>query len=164
VAQWLPLIRRHALVEMCLFSNPPMGLEMQYLAGGTRRQSLRWICQLVSAFSYSVQLGTTKNKLCFLHTNTIGRSSDNYVRRHVRGIRRPQVIRAPLSQKHYREYFNAVDINDRDNADYSTSICTIRYYIRLLCWSLDRVIHTLYVIVCECARAGIGKPKWKKYI
>jgi hypothetical protein len=104
----------------------------------------------------------------FLHTNTIGRSSDNYVRRHVCGITGRQVIHAPFSQKHYREYFNAVDINDRDSADYSTSIRTITirycYYIRLLCWSLDRVIHTLYVIVCECAKAGIGKPEWKKYL
>jgi hypothetical protein len=100
----------------------------------------------------------------FLHTNTIGRSTDNFVRRHVRGIRGRQVIRAPLAQKHYREYFNAVDMNDRDSADYSTSIRTIRYYIRLLCWSLDRVIHTLYVIICECAKAGIGNPALKKYL
>jgi hypothetical protein len=68
-----------------------------------------------------------------------------------------------MSQKHYREHFNAVDINDRDSADYSTSIRTIRYYIRMLCWSLDRVIHTCYVVVCECAKAGIGPVEWKKY-
>jgi hypothetical protein len=105
-----------------------------------------------------------KKQVMFLHTNTIGRSSDNYVRRHVRGVRGRQVILAPFCQKHYREYFNAVDINDRDSADCSTSIRTIRYYIRLLCWSLDRVIHTLYVIVCQCAKAGIGKSEWKKYL
>jgi hypothetical protein len=74
------------------------------------------------------------------------------------------VIRAPLSQKHYREHFNAVDINDRDSADYSTSIRTNRYYIRMLCWSLDRVIHACYVVVCECAKAGVGPSDWKRYL
>jgi hypothetical protein len=105
-----------------------------------------------------------KKQVMFVHTNTIGRSYDNFVRRHVRGQQNRNVIRAPLSQKHYREHFNAVDINDRDSADYSTSIRTIRYYIRMLCWSLDRVIHTCYVVVCECAKAGIGPSEWKKYL
>jgi hypothetical protein len=105
-----------------------------------------------------------KKQVMFLHSNTIGRSYDNYVRRHVRGQQNRNVIPAPFSQKHYREFFNAVDINDRDSADYSTSICTNRYYLRMLCWSLDRVVHTCYVVVCECAKADVGPPEWKHYL
>ena len=38
----------------------------------------------------------------------------------------------------------------------STTIRTNRYYIRILCWVLDRVLHTLFVIVCYCTTADIG--------
>ena len=115
-------------------------------------------------FYIQVTTWRDKKQVMFIHTNTIGRSINNFVRRHVRGERQRNVIRAPLAQKHYRENFNAVDINDRDSADYSTSIRTVRYYIRMLCWSLDRVIHACYVIVCECAKSEIGLPEWKKYL
>jgi hypothetical protein len=54
-------------------------------------------------------------------------------------------------------------INDCDSADYSISICINRYYLRLLCCSLDQVVHTCYVIVWKCAKAGIGPVEWKKY-
>jgi hypothetical protein len=62
------------------------------------------------------------------------------------------------------EVMSVVDINDRDSADYSTSIRTNRYYLRMLCWSLDRVIHACYVVVCECAKAGVGPSDWKQYL
>ena len=71
-------------------------------------------------------------------------------------------IDGPRTQAEYREHFNAVDRNDRDSSDFSTSIRTNRYYIRLLCWCLDRVVHTVYVVVCWCADSQ-GLKKWKKY-
>ena len=40
---------------------------------------------------------------------------------------------------------------------------TIRYYLRIFFWQLDRVVHTCYVVVCYLAAAGIGDPKWNKY-
>jgi hypothetical protein len=96
---------------------------------------------------FFIQCTTWKDKkqVMFLHTNTIGRTKDNHVRRHIRGQRDRNVIRAPLSQATYVEWFNAVDRNDRDSADYSTTIRTNRYYIRILCWALDRVLHACYV-------------------
>jgi hypothetical protein len=115
---------------------------------------------------FCIQCTTWKDKkqVMFLHTNTIGRSKEDYVHRHVRGQRERQKIRVPQSQKQHRTYFNAVDCNDRDSADWSTTIRTTRYYIRILCWGLDRVIHTCYVIICECAKGDIGPPEWKKYL
>jgi hypothetical protein len=115
---------------------------------------------------FFIQCTTWKDKkqVMFLHTNTIGRSKDNHVRRHVRGQRDRNIIRAPLCLDTYSEWFNAVDRNDRDSADYSTTIRTNRYYILILCWALDRVLHACYVIVCECAKAGIGPVRWKRYL
>ena len=115
---------------------------------------------------FFIQCTTWKDKkqVMFLHTNTIGRTKDNHVRRHVRGQRNRNVIRAPHCQGTYVNWFNAVDRNDRDSADYSTTIRTNRYYIRILCWALDRVVHACYVIVCECAKSDIGPVRWKRYL
>jgi hypothetical protein len=115
--------------------------------------------------TYYIQCTTWKDKkqVCFLHSNAIGRSTTHTVRRHSRGQRERRVINAPNSQQRYADNFNAVDRNDRDSSDYSTTIRTTRYYLRIFCWALDRVIHTCYVVVCALAVAGIGNPEWKKY-
>ena len=56
---------------------------------------------------------------------------------------------------------NGVDRNDRDSADYSTSIRTNRYYLRIFCWGLDRVVHAVYVVVCFLAKGDVGKKNGK---
>jgi len=59
--------------------------------------------------------------------------------------------------------YNAVDRNDRDSADYSTTICTNRYYLRIFFWALDRVIHAVYIVVCFLIKSDIGQKEWKWY-
>ena len=56
-----------------------------------------------------------------------------------------------------------MDRNDRDSADYSNTIKTVRYYLRIFCWVLDRVVHTVFVVVVSLASVNVGKPEWKKY-
>ncbi len=58
---------------------------------------------------------------------------------------------------------NGIDWNDRDSRDYSTSIHTNRWYIRIFCFALDRVVHALHTIMTFLAQQGIRKPEWKKY-
>ena len=131
---------------------------------GWFREAVLELCDRGRKFYIQCTTWKDKKQVMFLHTNTIGRTKDNHVRRHIRGQRDRNVIRAPLSQATYVEWFNAVDRNDRDSADYSTTIRTNRYYIRILCWALDRVLHACYVIVCECAKANIGPTRWKRYL
>jgi hypothetical protein len=73
-------------------------------------------------------------------------------------------IAAPQAQQDYVKYFNVVDRNDCDIADYSTSIRTNRYYLCIFGWILDRVIHMMYVVVCYMAKSGIQKDKWGGYL
>eukprot|EP00984_Skeletonema_dohrnii_P004810 scaffold1689_cov99-Skeletonema_dohrnii-CCMP3373.AAC.1 len=115
---------------------------------------------------YYVQCCSWKDKkqVCFLNSNEIGYSDGTTVRRHRRGKRMRELINAPNTAVEYALYYSAVDKNDRDSADFSTSIRTNRYYIRIFCWSLDRVVHAEYVIVCFCYKMGIGKEEWKKYL
>ena len=86
------------------------------------------------------------------------------VKRHVKGQPMRIEIDGPRAQAEYVKFFNAVDRNDRDSADYTTSIRTIRYYIRIFCRALDRVIHTCFSVVLYCVGLGIGNPDWSKYM
>jgi len=58
---------------------------------------------------------------------------------------------------------NGVDRKDRDSRDYSTSILTILWHLRIFRWAMDRVVHAQHSIVVFLAEQGIGKPEWKKY-
>ena len=86
------------------------------------------------------------------------------VQRHVRGKRTRDTIVAPQAQADYVANYNAVDRNDRDSADYLTTIHTNRYYLRIFCWALDRVIHAAYVVVCFLIKSDIGQKQWKRYL
>jgi hypothetical protein len=57
---------------------------------------------------------------------------------------------------------NGVDRNDRDSADYTTSIRINRWYLRIFFWVLDRVIFSCYIIAVYLAASGL-KPAWNKY-
>ena len=57
-----------------------------------------------------------------------------------------------------------MDRNDQDSADYLMTICTNRYYLRIFCWALDRVIHAVYVVVCFLIKGDVGQEQWKWYL
>ena len=108
---------------------------------------------------YYIQCTTWRDKkqVVFLSSNNVGPTSGLSVRRSSKGKAERDTINSPRAQKDYVEFFNAVDKNDRDSADWSTSIRTNRYYLRIFCWALDRVVHTTYVIVCALSDCGVGK-------
>jgi hypothetical protein len=46
------------------------------------------------------------------------------------------------------------------------TIRTNRYYLRIFCWALDRIIHALYVIVCELHKRSTTDQfggEWPEY-
>ena len=102
--------------------------------------------------------------MTFISNCEVGFSNGYSVKRHVRGKQDQEIINGPCDQAEYINFMNAVDRNNRDSTDFSTSIQTNRYFIRIFCWGLDRVVHTAYVVVCFLARKDIGNPEWKKYL
>ena len=77
------------------------------------------------------------------------------VQRRVRGKRIRDTIAAPRAHADYVANYNAVDRNDRDSVDYSSTIRMNQYYLRFFCWALDRVIHTAHVVVCFLIKSDI---------
>ena len=50
-------------------------------------------------------------------------------------------IAGTIAQKYYAAMMGTVDRSDQDGVNYSTKIITYRFYRRILCWLLDRVVH-----------------------
>ena len=114
---------------------------------------------------YCIQCTTWRDKkqVVFLSTNRIGASEGLFVKRGRKGKRQRDTIPGPMAQLDYSTNFNAVDRNDRDSADYSTTIRTARYFLRIFCWALNRAVHTCFTVVIYLAAACIGKENWKTY-
>jgi hypothetical protein len=69
--------------------------------------------------------------------NKVGASYGTMVHGRGRGKSTSTEIAVPQAQQDYVKYFNAVDCNDCDSADYLTSICTTLYYLQNFGWILD---------------------------
>ena len=109
---------------------------------------------------YHIQCTTWKDKkrVTFLHSRLVQNDGDTKVKRHVKGKRLRIDLNAPPIQPEYVKYFNAVDTNDHDSADYSVSIRTNRWYLRVFLWLVDRVVFSCYLILCYS-----NKDVWKRY-
>jgi len=71
-------------------------------------------------------------------------------------------IDAPAIVAEYSANMGGVDRKDRDSADYTTSIRTTRYYLRIFFWILDSIVHAMYVIACEYASSS-NNTEWMEY-
>ena len=78
---------------------------------------------------FRLPLGEIRSKFVFLSSNGVGSSHGLKEKQHNKGKRKREEIDGPKAQKDYVQSFNAVDRNDRDSADYSTTIRTVRYYL-----------------------------------
>ncbi len=66
-----------------------------------------------------------KKQVAFLSTNRVRWSEGMSVQRCIQGKQMRDTISAPQAQADYTANYNAIDRNDRDSADYSTTICMI---------------------------------------
>ena len=129
---------------------------LKLLKGSMKEVQWGWYHEAVlelqtrSSKKYYLQCTTWKDKkqVVFLHSNGIEQTKDHYVRRHSKEKQTRDVLPAPNAQNYYTNNYNGVDRNDRDSADWSTTIQTTRYYLHIFCWALDHVVHTCYVVRC----------------
>ena len=104
-----------------------------------------------------------RKQVMFVHTHLVGNSvADTEVERHVKGRRERVKISCPAVVRDYSLNMNGVDKSDRDGRDNSVTIRSNRWYLRIWFWTMERVIHCVYVVVCYCANDGI-RDDWKQY-
>ena len=88
-------------------------------------------------------------KRCFGEPSTeTGGWTDDHLKRRIIIINNDNSnhkLSAPAVQREYAQNFNAVDKNDRDSADYTCSVRTHRWYLRIIVWLLDRAVFATYI-------------------
>ena len=96
-----------------------------------------------------------------MSSNEVGYTEGLTVKRHSNNKKKRYNIAGPCAQRDYVKYLNDFDKNNQDSSFYLTTIRKIHYYLRIFYWELDRVVHTLFVVVCYLAKSGIGKSEWR---
>jgi hypothetical protein len=77
-----------------------------------------------------------------------------------REVSSPKVINT------YNANYNGVDRKDRDTADWSISLKSNRWYLRVYYWMLDSVIHAAFLVVSEVGKKRSEREPdhpWAKY-
>ena len=89
--------------------------------------------QASSGIIYYIQATTwrDKNWVCFLSNCYVGLCNRMLVKHHIHGERDWKITDGVRAQAKCVKFFNTVEQNDRDSADYSTSIQTNRYLLRV---------------------------------
>ena len=131
---------------------------------GWFREAVMKVKEKARGNSYFIQCTTWRDKkqVMFVHTKAVGRTETGSVLRHVKGSSKRVSLKAPNVQKIYANNFNAVDRNDRDSADYTCSIRTNRWYLRIFFWLLDRAIFAMYIVLVNYYQ-DTGDERFKRY-
>jgi hypothetical protein len=112
---------------------------------------------------YCVQCTVWKDKkqVAFLHTHKVCSNTEGQVVfRREKGKRQRLELPCPPVQPDYAHHFNGVDIQDKDSANYPTTLKTNRWYMRIFFWCLDRIVFGVWLIVMNC---GVQRIDWQKY-
>ena len=78
------------------------------------------------------------------------------LKRHTKKNKKREDIFGLCAERDYMKYLNSVENNYHEISLYLTTIRKIRYCLRILFWSQERVFHTLFVVVCYISKLGIG--------
>ena len=118
------------------------------LLNGTRKMvKRRWLSEAIFKLKtpngkvYYIQFTTWQDtkQVTFLSNCEMGFRNGYSVKRQVSGKQGREITDGPRAQAEYINFMNDFDRNNRDSADFSTSIQMNRYYIWIFCW--DRSSH-----------------------
>jgi len=98
-----------------------------------------------------------KKLVGFLHNHIVEPIGNWVVPRYDKSKRRRVEIPSHLVSKDYGENYGGVDRNDRDASDYTVSVRTNRFYLRIFFWLFDATIHLMYNIAIRIP----ARPEWK---
>ena len=132
------------------FGKLSKGAVKELPRGWFREAVIKLATKHKKAFYIQATTWRDKKQVCFVNSHRTGTSHGKNitVRRGRKGSREKEVLAGTIAQREYAKWYAAVDRSDRDSADYSTTIQTHRFYLRINCWVLDRVVHLCYVAVC----------------
>jgi hypothetical protein len=98
---------------------------------------------------YTVQATVWKDKklVGFLHNHLVKDTTDHTVRRWLKEKKMRQEISSHQVTTDYSFHMNGVNHKDRDTADWTVSLKSNRFYLRIFYWLFDGVLHAMYSII-----------------
>jgi len=99
-----------------------------------------------------------KKQVAFLHNNIVEPLGDCSVPRYSREARRRVDIPTHKVVEDYADKYGGVDRKDRDTSDWTISVRTNRFYLRIFFWQFDATIHLMYNVAIRIP----SKPEWKE--
>ena len=112
---------------------------------------------------YVMQATIWKDKklVGFLHNHLVSSNADQMVKRWCPRRKKKKKISSHQVTADYAYHMNGVDHKDRDTADWTVSLNSNRFYLRIFYWLLDSVLHAMYVVVKAIAMSE--DHPWNKY-
>ena len=99
-----------------------------------------------------------KKLVGFLHNHLVSSNAEDYVKRWSPRQKKKKKISSHEITHSYALHMNGVDHKDRDTADWTMSIKSNRFYLRIFYWLLDSVIHAMYCVVKAIASDNPNHP------
>ena len=99
-----------------------------------------------------------KKQVGFVHNECVEPIGQDFVLRYSPVARERLPVPSVAVVKKYAEDYNGVDRKDRDTSDWTVSVRTNRFYLRIFFWQLDASIHLMYNIAIRIP----SKPEWKE--
>jgi hypothetical protein len=134
--------------------------------GWSRRATRKYTFNRNDIPSFTAQATTWKDKkqIGVLHNHLVEPTGDFTVLRYNKATRKSEPVPAPRILHDYAHHMGGIDHIDRDTADYSVSLKSERFYLRIFYWILNAVIHCNYVIVTLVSKEGGPKhDEWSQY-
>ena len=102
-------------------------------------------------FTMQATVWKDKKVVGFLHNHLVQPCADDFVERFSPRRKKKRKVVSHAVTSDYIEHFNGVDHKDRDTADWTVSLKSNRFYLRIFYWCLDSIIHAMFVIaVSQC--------------
>ena len=113
---------------------------------------------------YTVQATVRKDKklVGFLHNHLVQDTKDHTVQRWSQAKKKQDSISSHEVTTDYSYHMNGVDHKDQDTADWTVSLKSNRFYLRIFYWLFDGVLHAMYSIIKVIA-SNKSHP-WHKYL
>ena len=105
-----------------------------------------------------------KKVVGFPHNHLVQPCADDFVERFSPRRQKKRKVVAHAITSDYIEHFNGVDHKDRDTADWTVSLKSNRFCLRIFFWCLDSIIHAMFVIAVNVAKRGGDSHQWRRYV
>jgi hypothetical protein len=142
------------------------GAQRKIEKGWSRRATRKYTFNRNDIPSFTAQATTWKDKkqIGVLHNHLVEPTGSFNVLRYNKATHKSEPVPAPRILHDYAHHMGGIDHVDRDSADYSVSLKSERFYLRIFYWILNAVIHCNYVIVTLVSKdSGPKHNEWKHY-